>query len=141
MKFAQPVIFLVFLPRLQEGAGGRHITLSAVDAVPADSEPPAVVVVHISPGVGAFVDWSSIPASGELFGGAITKAGQTHRVVIDPGRRSIIPMLRSICCSVLRTFPSLRVWFHVCLRGETTWLLSSMLQVCSALICLSSLPN
>ena len=140
MKFVQPTIFLVFLPRLQEGAGGGQMTLNAVDAVPADSEPPAVVVGHISPGVGAFVDWSSIPVLEELFGGAITKAGQTHPVVIDPGRRSIISMLRSICCSVLRTFASLRVWFHVCLRGET-WLPNLMLQVCSALICLPSLPN
>ena len=75
------------------------MTLNAVDAVPTCSEPPAVVVVHISlverHGFGASAS-SSIGApplywESWRLGGIITEAGQMNQVVIDPGRRYITP--------------------------------------------------
>ena len=65
--------------------------------------------------------------------GYFAKAGQTRRVVIDPGKR-IIPVLRSIYCNALRALASLHVCFFVCLRGKA-WLLSLKLKSCSMLLC------
>ena len=63
-----------------------------------------------------------------------TEGGQTRWAVIDPSKRDI-SMLRSVCCSgAFCALASLLVCFYVCLLGET-WLLSSMLQSCLALIC------
>ena len=50
MKFVRPVLILVFSQMLQEEGCGGNMTLVAIEAVLAGSEPPVVVVVRISPG-------------------------------------------------------------------------------------------
>ena len=121
------------------------MVISVVEAVPTGSKPPAADDSMCPHGwkmrlwrFSAFVDQGVTDAffrSQKRFV-YFAEAGQTHRAVIDPGRRGI-SVLHSICCSALRTVVSLRVCFSVYVRGET-WLLSLMLQSCYMLIFCSS---
>ena len=50
MKFIRLFPFLVLSPRVQEGKGQENTIVTAVEAVPVGSKPPAAVGVRISTG-------------------------------------------------------------------------------------------
>ena len=107
------------------------MVLSVVEAVPADSKPPAADVdVHISTdkrhGFGA-----SAPSSTRVPSLHIGRAGDSTFLlelveIVGPfsaRAEDISPWLFIICSSVLCALASLLVGFHVFFCGET-WLLS-----------------
>ena len=77
-QFVAPVYlpdFLVSQKRLQESGGGGNMALIVIEAVPAGSEPSAVVVVRISPGEEHEFGTSAPSSTGALSLHIIEKAG------------------------------------------------------------------
>ena len=92
------------------------MVLVAVEAVSAGSRPPAAVSVRISTGerhgFGASAPLLTMASSLQgRAGGSVESSPKLVRHIGSGylGRRALIPMLCSICCSVLRTLASLGV--------------------------------
>ena len=138
LKFVRLVLSLVSSSRLHEKRGGGKMALIIVETVPTGIKPPAVD------------DNMRTSTSGKCGFCAtallLTRASPVHFSGVNKRGSAIMPKLvklvgptptlaeelsscLALCCSALRTLAGLRVWFYVCLRGET-WLPSFILQVC-----------